>query len=181
MEILTLNSRMRKWYPHIDPARRPLCYKAFNDPPRETICSYCPTFKTLQDGTLHEAMTETPLGEDIRNFRIISTPIKDENGKVIAAIEMVEDMTESFRLQERLAESEKKYRTIFETTASGTMIVDADTTISLVNRAFEERIGYMKTKKTAISRIENHAEDIKLSTLDRVAKALGKRLQVHIA
>lgn len=39
----------------------------------------------------------------------------------------------------------------------------------------------LKTKKTAISRIENHAEDIKLSTLDRVAKALGKRLQVHIA
>ena len=30
------------------------------------------------------------------------------------------------------------------------------------------------------SRIENHAEDIKLSTLERVAKALGKQLQVNI-
>jgi transcriptional regulator with XRE-family HTH domain len=39
----------------------------------------------------------------------------------------------------------------------------------------------LKTQKTAISRIENHAEDIKLSTLDRVAKALGKRLEVHIS
>lgn len=39
----------------------------------------------------------------------------------------------------------------------------------------------LKTKKTAISRIENHAEDIKLSTLDRIAKALGKRLEVNIA
>ena len=39
----------------------------------------------------------------------------------------------------------------------------------------------LKTKKTAISRIENHAEDIKLSTLERVAKALGKRLQINIA
>ncbi|MHB8829750.1 MAG: helix-turn-helix transcriptional regulator [Syntrophales bacterium] len=39
----------------------------------------------------------------------------------------------------------------------------------------------LKTQKTAISRIENHAEDIKLSTLDRVAKALGKRLDVRIA
>lgn len=39
----------------------------------------------------------------------------------------------------------------------------------------------LKTQKTAISRIENHAEDIKLSTLERVAKALGKRLEVHIA
>jgi len=45
----------------------------------------------------------------------------------------------------------------------------------------EDLANRLKTKKTAISRIENHAEDIKLSTLDRVAKALGKRLHVHIA
>jgi len=45
----------------------------------------------------------------------------------------------------------------------------------------EELAKRLKTKKTAISRIENHAEDIKLSTLERVANALGKRLQVHIA
>ena len=44
----------------------------------------------------------------------------------------------------------------------------------------EELARRLKTKKTAISRIENHAEDIKLSTLERVANALGKRLQVHI-
>ncbi len=45
----------------------------------------------------------------------------------------------------------------------------------------EELARRLKTKKTAISRIENHAEDIKLSTLERVAGALGKRLQVRIA
>jgi ribosome-binding protein aMBF1 (putative translation factor) len=45
----------------------------------------------------------------------------------------------------------------------------------------EDLANRLKTKKTAISRIENHAEDIKLSTLDRVAKALGKRLRVRIA
>jgi HTH-type transcriptional regulator/antitoxin HipB len=45
----------------------------------------------------------------------------------------------------------------------------------------EELALRLKTKKTAISRIENHAEDIKLSTLKRVAKALGKRLQIQIA
>ena len=39
----------------------------------------------------------------------------------------------------------------------------------------------LKTKKTAISRIENHAADIKLSTLERVASALGKRLHIHIS
>ncbi|MFA5323080.1 MAG: helix-turn-helix transcriptional regulator [Smithella sp.] len=45
----------------------------------------------------------------------------------------------------------------------------------------EELAHRLKTKKTAISRIENHAEYIKLSTLERVAHALGKKLQVHIA
>ena len=45
----------------------------------------------------------------------------------------------------------------------------------------EELAQRLKTKKTAISRIENHAEDIKLSTLERVASALGKRLEVRIA
>ena len=45
----------------------------------------------------------------------------------------------------------------------------------------EDLANRLNTKKTAISRIENHAEDIELSTLDRVAKALGKRLQIHIA
>jgi ribosome-binding protein aMBF1 (putative translation factor) len=44
----------------------------------------------------------------------------------------------------------------------------------------EELARRLKTKKTSISRIENHAEDIKLSTLKRTASALGKRLQVSI-
>lgn len=39
----------------------------------------------------------------------------------------------------------------------------------------------LKVRKTVISRIENHAEDIKLSTIERVATALGKKLQVNIA
>lgn len=45
----------------------------------------------------------------------------------------------------------------------------------------EELAKRLKTKKTAISRIENHAEDIKLSTLERAATALGRRLQISIA
>lgn len=39
----------------------------------------------------------------------------------------------------------------------------------------------MNTKKTAISRIENHAEDIRLATLEKYAKALGRKLQIKIS
>ncbi len=45
----------------------------------------------------------------------------------------------------------------------------------------EELAARLHTKKTAISRIENHAEDIKLSTLERFAGAIGKRLTLRIA
>ena len=38
----------------------------------------------------------------------------------------------------------------------------------------------IKTQKTAISRIENHADDIKLSTIQKVAKALGKNLEITL-
>ncbi len=38
----------------------------------------------------------------------------------------------------------------------------------------------LKTRKSAISRIENHAEDIRLSTLGKYAKAIGKKLQFTV-
>jgi len=45
----------------------------------------------------------------------------------------------------------------------------------------EQLAGKLNTKKSAISRIENHAEDIKLSTLEKFAQALGKKLEVRVA
>ena len=45
----------------------------------------------------------------------------------------------------------------------------------------EELASRMSTKKSAISRIENHAEDIKLSTLEKFAQAIGKTLRLRVA
>ena len=39
----------------------------------------------------------------------------------------------------------------------------------------------LQTKKSAISRIENHAEDIRLSTLINYAQAIGKHLHLDIS
>ena len=39
----------------------------------------------------------------------------------------------------------------------------------------------LRTSKSAISRIENHAEDIRVSTLKKVAEALGKELRIAIS
>ena len=42
----------------------------------------------------------------------------------------------------------------------------------------EQLAKMVKTQKTAISRLENHAQDIKLSTIQKVAKALGKNVEI---
>ncbi len=54
------------------------------------------------------------------------------------------DITEEKRAQERLRESETWYRTLFETTGAATMILEEDTTISLVNREFVHQFGYTR-------------------------------------
>ena len=44
----------------------------------------------------------------------------------------------------------------------------------------EEIAIQLNTKKSAISRIENHAQDIRLSTLEKFASVLGRKLEISI-
>lgn len=54
------------------------------------------------------------------------------------------DITEHIFAQERLKESENLYRAIFETTGTATIIIEEDTTISLVNAEFIRLSGYQR-------------------------------------
>jgi HTH-type transcriptional regulator/antitoxin HipB len=45
----------------------------------------------------------------------------------------------------------------------------------------EEVARRLQTKKSAISRLENHADDVRLSTLHRYADAVGANLQIRLA
>ena len=45
----------------------------------------------------------------------------------------------------------------------------------------EELAKKLRTKKSAISRIENHSEDIRLSTLKQYLEAVGKKLNLRIS
>ncbi len=79
--------------------------------------------------------------------------------------------------KKRDKEFEKGFDEGYEQFKIGVMLRQAREEAGLTQEELARRL---KTKKTAISRIENHAEDIKLSTLKRAASALGKRLQVSI-
>ena len=79
------------------------------------------------------------------------------------------------RKDKRFAEG---YDEGYEQFKVGVMLREARMAAGMTQEELARRIG---TKKTAISRIENHAEDIKLSTLKKAASALGKRLEIKIA
>jgi two-component system, cell cycle sensor histidine kinase and response regulator CckA len=107
MEVIEMNQQMREWFPGHDLNKRPICYRTFNNPPREEICEYCPTCRTFEDGIVHESTIVTPYVDKTRNFRIVSSPLINSQGEVTAAIEMVEDITERLNLQAQLIQAQK--------------------------------------------------------------------------
>lgn len=108
MEVLAVNRQTRKWFPDIDISNHPICHHVFNDPPKTDCCSYCPVIKSLQDGKIHEAITDTPTGKTgIKHYRIVSAPIKDKEGSVTSVLEIVEDITERLKMEEELQRAKK--------------------------------------------------------------------------
>lgn len=59
----------------------------------------------------------------------------------------------------------------------GTVLRQARESSGMTQEQLAEKLN---TKKSAISRIENHAEDIRLSTLEKFAQVLGRKLEVSI-
>ncbi len=54
------------------------------------------------------------------------------------------DITDRVHAERALRESEERYRTVFETTGSATVIIEDDEIISLANSTFEDLSGYSK-------------------------------------
>lgn len=72
----------------------------------------------------------------------------------------------------------KKYDEGFEAFKIGIILKQARKEAGLTQ---EQLAIKTNTQKSAISRIENHAGDIKFSTLEKIATALGKHLEVRFA
>ncbi len=66
----------------------------------------------------------------------------------------------------------------YENFRIGVMLKQARLEAGLTQDEIANAIG---TRKTAISRLENHVQDVKLSTVEKYAKALGKHLEIRIA
>jgi len=177
MEILAVNRQIKEWFPDVDVSKKPICYKTYNKPPREDICSYCPTYKSLKDGQVHESITETPAGDKIVNYRIVSSPIKDKDGKVIAAIEMVEEITERKKAEEALRESEERYKALFEGAAEGIIVADIETKeFKYANPAVCRMLGYTEEELKRMGVCDIHPkEDLEYVISEFESQARGEK------
>lgn len=68
-----------------------VCYQAFSG--QDTICAGCPVEKTFADGLPH--WQEKPLAESQgeRHIEIVTSPLRERDGQLLAVIEMVRDVT----------------------------------------------------------------------------------------
>ncbi|HEX9078163.1 MAG TPA: transporter substrate-binding domain-containing protein [Desulfuromonadaceae bacterium] len=78
------------------------CYLAYQQ--RDTPCDGCPVESTFRDGTPHSAVMSLNSQGGPLFIEILSAPLRDEEGKIIAVIESVRDITARKRMEEDLHE-----------------------------------------------------------------------------
>ena len=76
------------------------CYKAYER--REQVCEGCHLVQSFRDGKIHRTVQRRVKDKGKFYFEIISSPVKDEKGGIIACIESVRDVTERRLIEEKL-------------------------------------------------------------------------------
>ncbi|MDD5353901.1 MAG: PAS domain S-box protein [bacterium] len=126
-----LNKFMREQYPGKILGRS--CYQVFNS--REEICPWCPVRKTFKTGKSAIGISLDKLG---RFMEIKASPKKDESGRIVAAIEIVRDVSKRIKLEREIA----RYQQMVENSFDAIMIIDLDRIIQYVNPAGMKLFGY---------------------------------------
>ncbi|WP_235283948.1 MULTISPECIES: PAS domain S-box protein [unclassified Methanosarcina] len=73
---------------------------------------------------------------------ITLSPVFDSHGKLTAISFISRDITERKRVEEKLRESEEKYRNIVETANEGIFIIDAENIVTYANKKMTDMLGY---------------------------------------
>ncbi|MFO8021086.1 MAG: PAS domain S-box protein, partial [Perlabentimonas sp.] len=141
MELLEVNPKIKEWFPNGEYQKNPFCYCTFSSQSQDKPCGECPVIKTFADGGVYETerYRKTTSGE--LYFRVVSTPIFNENGEVVAAVEMMDNITKRKMTEIALLESEEKHRTLFETMEQGVVYHDTEGAIISANPAAEKILG----------------------------------------
>jgi len=111
------------------------CYKVYEN--RDSICEDCPVEKTFQDGKIHRIERCVQKSGKVLYYELISSPLRDSSGKIIAGVKMVRNITERKHSEEKLRESEQFLESVFESIQDGIGIIDLEMNIIKVNKTAE--------------------------------------------
>ncbi len=112
------------------------CHQVFKE--REEPCPGCPVTETLRTGKpAFGEMENLRLKE---NYHVRTYPIFDRKGIISEVV--VEDVTETKKLEEKLRESEERFKRIVEHANDGILAIDEDYRIELANKIASEITGY---------------------------------------
>ena len=116
------------------------CYQVYKQ--RSERCEVCPVARTFRDGERHESEEEvTTLSGETLSVLVRSKPIYDEDGEIVAAMEMSTDITHIKNLQKLLRSSQQRYHTLFDEVPCYISIQDQELNIIEANKAFLEDFG----------------------------------------
>lgn len=120
------------------------CFKAWKGLSEK--CPVCPVEKTFEDGVVHHS-EESGVNRDgtTAHWIVITSPVTNEKGETISAMEICLDITERKQLEEWLVRSEKKYHDIFSNIPNPVFVLDFETLQVLdVNGSVTQLYGYEK-------------------------------------
>ena len=145
--------------------------------------------KSFRDGRVHQNEEAIVLKDGrIAQMIIKSTPVKDDQGKIVYVLEAATDITEKKRLQQELKnvkgnlekiidarlnhlqKSEEKYRTIFERSRDAIILTDPDGKIKEINQSGVQILGY-KTQKEVLA-LESAAKLFEKKEFSRIQETV---------
>ncbi|WP_319760465.1 PAS domain S-box protein [Maridesulfovibrio sp.] len=146
--VVDLNFRVirhnKAYEKHFGLPRGRQCYQVNKN--RDCKCEQCPVERTFDDLTPHmsEESGLSKTGKPI-HWIVYTSPIKDREGNIVAAMEMMLDITRRKELEESLAASEQRYHAIFDSIPEAVFVLDAENlNILNCNDPVEEIYGYTR-------------------------------------
>ena len=115
------------------------CYKGFHH--RDEICDDCPVVMTFRDGSVHSAIKTANTEKESILAEISASPIKDEEGNIIACIEVVRDITDRIQADKELRETKSMLEDIAHGVTESILLLSKDYKVLWANEAALRQTG----------------------------------------
>ena len=135
-----------------------------------------PVKKVLRTGQLFGLANDNLLiAKDGTEYKIADSaaPISDIYGNIVGVVMVFRDVTEEYALQQKIIESEKQFRNLFEQAGDGICLHDDEGNIVEANNSLCNLFGYTKEEFSEIN-IQN------IHTQKRNARKIGKEAFEHL-